>query len=338
MWWPLTLAKMAPIATATTSIMLELRKYLMLMAILAATVTYIAGLNPPGGVWLHTEDGHLTGDQILIVTGRRRYNAFYYSNAAAFMASVVVILLLLLMERSIGRSNKLLVLATLRVVMVLDFFAVLVAYAAGASRGTATTVIASLLVSAVSIYITGYAAYRTLFRPRAPPESPSDATLNLRLERRRKTLMLFCIFAATVTYTAGLNPPGGFWPDSRAGSHPGSPVLEEDHHTRRFITFFVCNTAAFIASLRGIMLLTTIRSKFRDGDGNGRWWYVLYGHVVVALSGLLVAYGFGSCRETHSTVYVFGLVFPVVAYTGIQFVIQRYCWNKLVDLADKIHR
>jgi hypothetical protein len=174
--------------------------------------------------------------------------------------------------------------------MVLDFFAVLVAYAAGASRGTATTVIASLLVSAVSIYITGYAAYRTLFRPRAPPESPSDATLNLRLERRRKTLMLFCIFAATVTYTAGLNPPGGFWPDSRAGSHPGSPVLEEDHHTRRFITFFVCNTAAFIASLRGIMLLTTIRSKFRDGDGNGRWWYVLYGHVVVALSGLLVAW------------------------------------------------
>jgi hypothetical protein len=86
------------------------------------------------------------------------------------------------------------------------------------------------------------------------------------------------------------------------------------------------------------MLLTTIRSKFKDGDGNGRWWYVLYGHVVVALSGLLVAYGFGSCRETHSTVYVFGLVFPVVAYTAIQFVIQRYCWNKLVDLADKIHR
>jgi hypothetical protein len=27
--------------------MSELRKYLMLMAILAATVTYVAGLNPP---------------------------------------------------------------------------------------------------------------------------------------------------------------------------------------------------------------------------------------------------------------------------------------------------
>jgi hypothetical protein len=254
------------------------------------------------------------------------------------MASVVVILLLLLMERSIGRNNKLLVLAALRVVMVLDFFAVLVAYAAGASRGTATTVVASLLVSAVSVYITGYAAYRALFRPRPPPESPGDASLNVRLERRRKILMLFCIFASTVTYTAGLNPPGGFWPDGREGSRPGSPILEDDHHTRRFIAFFVCNTAAFISSLRGIMLLTTIRSKFKDGDGNGRWWYVLYGHVVVALSGLFVAYAFGSCRETLSTVYVFGLVFPVLAYTATQFVIQRYRWNKLVDLMDQIER
>ncbi|CAM0949290.1 unnamed protein product [Alopecurus aequalis] len=334
---PLTQAKMAPTATATMSIMLELRKYLMLMAILAATVTYVAGLNPPGGVWLRSEDGHLTGDQILLLTGTRRYNAFYYSNAAAFMASVVVILLLLLMERSIGRSNKLLVMAALRVVMVLDFFAVLVAYAAGASRGTATTVVASLLVSSVFIYITGYAAYRALFRPR-PPESPGDASLNLRLERRRKILLLFCIFASTVTYTAGLNPPGGFWPDGREGNRPGSPVLEDQHHSPRFIAFFVCNTSAFIASLRGIMLLTTIRSKFKDGDGNGRWWYVLYGHVVVALSGLLVAYAFGSCRETHSTVYVFGLVFAVLAYTAVQFVIQRYWWDKLVDLAGQIQR
>uniref|UniRef100_A0ACD5YJH6 Uncharacterized protein n=1 Tax=Avena sativa TaxID=4498 RepID=A0ACD5YJH6_AVESA len=328
---------MAPTATATMSIMLELRKYLMLMAILAATVTYVAGLNPPGGVWLRTEDGHLTGDQVLVLTGRPRYNAFYYSNAAAFMTSVVVILLLLLMERSIGKSNKLLILAALRVVMVLDFFAVLVAYAAGASRGTATTIVASLLVSAVSVYITGYAAYRALFRPRPPPESsPGDASLDLRLEQRRKTLMLFCIFAATVTYTAGLNPPGGFWPDGREGSRAGSPVLEDRHHSWRFIAFFVFNTVAFIASLRGIMLLTTIRSKFKDGDGNGRWWYVLYGHVVLALTGLFVAYGFGSCRDTHSTVYVFGLVFPVLAYTAVQFFIQRYWWEKIVDREDQI--
>jgi hypothetical protein len=38
-------------------LMSELRKYLMLMAILAASVTYVAGLNPPGGVWVETADG-----------------------------------------------------------------------------------------------------------------------------------------------------------------------------------------------------------------------------------------------------------------------------------------
>lgn len=196
-----------------------------------------------------------------------------------------------------------------------------------------------MLVSAVSVYITGYAVYRALFRPRPPDTGPGvhhHPLLGLKLERRRKILMLLSIFATTVTYTAGLSPPDGFWPDSREGHRPGSPVMEDQHHSRRFIAFFICNTAAFIASLRGIMLLTTIRSKFKDGDGNGRWWYVLYGHVVVALLGLLGAYTFGSCRETHSTLYVFGLVFPaVLAYTAIQFIIQRYWWDELVDLSEQ---
>lgn len=79
--------------------MLDLRKYILVMAILAATVTYVAGLNPPGGVWLSSKDGYLIGNQILVVTDHPRYNAFFYSNAAAFMASAVVILLLLIVER-----------------------------------------------------------------------------------------------------------------------------------------------------------------------------------------------------------------------------------------------
>ncbi|KAG8076086.1 hypothetical protein GUJ93_ZPchr0006g42301 [Zizania palustris] len=43
----------------------DLRKYLLLLAILVATVTYAAGFNPPGGVWQETEAGHLAGDSII---------------------------------------------------------------------------------------------------------------------------------------------------------------------------------------------------------------------------------------------------------------------------------
>ncbi|XBI42695.1 hypothetical protein VPH35_107555 [Triticum aestivum] len=297
-------------APDSSSIIFELRKYVMFMAILTATVTYGAGLNPPGGVWLSSEDGHLTGNQILVVTDHQRYNAFYYSNGTAFMASVVVILLLLLLER---KMDKLRLLVVLRYVMVLDLFALLVAYTAGASRGTATTVFASILASQVFVYVTGYAAPHLLG---STPDRGEFRVAIPRLEKRRNILILFCIFAATVTYTAVLNPPGGFWPDSReAGHRPGSPVL----HSWRFMTFFICNTVAFIASLMAmLMLLTTIRSEFRQGAEFahiGRSWYVLYGEILATLLGLSVAYAFGSCRKTHSTVYVFCLVLPVLLYT-----------------------
>ena len=72
----------------------QLRKYLLLLATLVATVTYVAGLNLPGGAWQETEDGHHAGDPILQQAHHRRYLAFYYCNATAFAASLVVSLLL----------------------------------------------------------------------------------------------------------------------------------------------------------------------------------------------------------------------------------------------------
>lgn len=56
----------------------KLRTYLLLLGILAATITYQAGLNPPGGFWLDNEDGHHAGDPILEAISPKRYNTFFY--------------------------------------------------------------------------------------------------------------------------------------------------------------------------------------------------------------------------------------------------------------------
>jgi hypothetical protein len=37
------------------------------------------------------------------------------------------------------------------------------------------------------------------------------------LEKQRKFLMLLAVLAASATYQAGINPPGGFWADNNGG-------------------------------------------------------------------------------------------------------------------------
>lgn len=53
------------------------------------------------------------------------------------------------------------------------------------------------------------------------------------LQEMRGWLMMLATLAASVTYQAGLNPPGGFWQaDDSDGHVAGSPVLESKFATR----------------------------------------------------------------------------------------------------------
>ena len=124
----------------------QLKKYLLLLATLVATVTYAAGLNPPGGSWLEDDAaaGELAGDSILRETNYIRYIVFYCFNAISFAASLVVSLLLLLLHR--GDQGWLLKLT--RAVMVVDLLVLMGAYASGGSHDRFTTVCAAGLVDA----------------------------------------------------------------------------------------------------------------------------------------------------------------------------------------------
>jgi hypothetical protein len=312
----------------------QLREYLLLLATLVATVTYVAGLNLPGGAWQDTQDGHRAGDPILRDAHYPRYVTFYYCNATAFAASLVVSLLLLVLDGTNTGWE-----ALLRVVMVLDLLGLMGAYAAGSCRDLFTTIYTSVLGFAVFAYIMLTFFIFTYYRHRgkalvltnklgendtekqdARRKQCEDTSAERDEQLLHEVLMLLATFAVTITYVAGLNPPGGFWGDTKTGGphHVSDPVLQ-DHYSRRYNAFFVCNTTAFASSLLIIILLL---DKKLSRNISMRF-VALYGLIVTALLGLMGAYAAGSCRELDDTTYVICLIGAVLGYIFLQVTITK---------------
>ncbi|TVU51631.1 hypothetical protein EJB05_03071, partial [Eragrostis curvula] len=312
----------------------SLRKYLLLLATLVATVTYAAGFNPPGGVWQDTDEkaGHLAGDPIIRDTSYPRYLAFFYCNATAFALSLVVILLILILSMKHDRakqngsssspssSSSSAPLQTLRVVMVLDLLSLMAAYAAGTWRDTLTTVCALVLLAGAVVYVAVILALAWCDKEAKKNDTDLDQ------ERLRKVLMLLATFAVSVTYVAGLSAPGGFWDNADDGHRPGHAVLKGGRHDGRLKAFFVCNTTAFVASLLIVVLLLDKKLKLQPNKQQRRWVrsYELYGFIVVALLGLVGAYSAGSCREIDTTMYVIALIGAVLLCILIQVAAVKY--------------
>ncbi|OEL34200.1 hypothetical protein BAE44_0004781 [Dichanthelium oligosanthes] len=330
----------------------SLRKYLLLLASLVATVTYGAGFNPPGGVWqtADRDKGHIAGDPIIRDTrNNARYLVFFYSNATAFASSLVVIVLILILslphDRGIQSPAPLCI---LRGVMVLDLISLMMAYAAGTFRDVLTAVYSLLLLTVVVAYLVIHLVLASRSAPPAPhagdrnaPEqlhaSPSpqreERTDDSAVARLRKVLMLLATFAVSVTYLAGLSAPGGFWDHPEDGHEPGDAILKGGPHDARLKAFFVCNTTAFVASLLILVMLLEKKLCFSKKVR----YYELYGLIAVTLIGLVAAYAAGSSREIDTTIYVSALVGAVVICILVQVVIIDSClWKHLMGIFEPV--
>ncbi|XBI49557.1 hypothetical protein VPH35_113105 [Triticum aestivum] len=285
------------------------RSLVLLLATLAAAINYTAGLDPPGGLWQDNTGGHMAGDPILLTTNPRRYKAFFYCNSVAFVASLAAIVLV---QKEILVKHH-----VLEAAMLLDLFGLIGVYAAGSCRDVNTSINDMALAGAVLAYVVIHVIFFTLNYK----EKEEDDQANQLLEKRRKRLLLFAILAATITYQAGLTPPGGFLlQDDKLGHHAGDPVLLYNF-PRRYKIFFYFNSASFMLSISLIILLVN-PNLYRPAIRSN----ALSVCTAVGLFCLMGAYAAGSTQHLKTSIYIFvlvGVVLLVVVGLLLVFLLRE---------------
>lgn len=160
--------------------------------------------------------------------------------------------------------------------------------------------------------------------------------------------MVVAVLVASITYQAGLNPPGGFWQEDMAtfpnagddatyirgiGHFAGDPVLR-DKNFNRYAAFMVFNTAAFVQSLCVIVVLMT------ESSFNGKLrLYLLRVFVIVHVTSLGVAYCVGSTRDSYD-IYFSGIVMLIliIFVSVIGIGVHYHYKNKMVSKEKRASR
>uniref|UniRef100_A0ACD5XE48 Uncharacterized protein n=1 Tax=Avena sativa TaxID=4498 RepID=A0ACD5XE48_AVESA len=284
----------------------------LLLAILVASITYQAGLTPPGGFLLQddTQSGHHAGEPVLLYNYPNRYNAFFYCNSVSFMLSVVLILLLVnpTQYKPAIRSHA------LSICSAVSFICLMGAFAAGGTQHMKGSIYIFVL-AAVAFFFCLVLLF-LIYREGMKQDKPQDKPMPKSSTAKRIYLMTLGILVASVTYQSGLDQPGGSWQSSSDGHEAGNPVMH-DNRRQRYLTFFYANSTSFVASIYLISLLL-LRMVWRS-----KWCKMAIKATVVPLClGLLVAYASGSSRQWKTSVYVGTLVVPVLAYVAVHVILS----------------
>jgi hypothetical protein len=295
------------------------RKRLLLFAVLAATITYQAGLTPPGGFRLQDDvsSGHYAGDPVLLYNFPHRYTAFFYCNSVSFMLSIALIILLVNphLYRPAIRSYA------LTICTAAGMFSLMGAYAAGSTQHLRTSIYIFVLVAVVFSVIAGLVLYtgNRIGNTQSQPKPKNDDKVGTKRHAKRKYLMLLGILVASVTYQAGLSPPGGAWQSDSGWYNAGNPIMH-DNRMPRYLTFFYSNSTSFVAS---IVVMVLLLPQWRN---QGEWSLkVMNTTIFLDLLALLVAYAAGSSRGWKTSMYVVALIAAVLAFVAIHIALALSC-------------
>lgn len=133
----------------------------------------------------------------------------------------------------------------------------------------------------------------------------------------RNWLLLLSSLAATITFAAGLSPPGGFWSeDDMANTYIAGTSVMRDKFPTRYLLFHCSNTIAFFASLAVIGLLAkNIKIK-------NRFFLTL---VAISFLSLCGSYITGTWVDLTLGIYTISVFVAVICYMSIIWVIARVC-------------
>ncbi|RLN13058.1 hypothetical protein C2845_PM09G11140 [Panicum miliaceum] len=293
------------------------RTYLLLLAILAVSLTYQSGLNPPGGFWSKRENNnltggfitkdthhrpyHLPGDPILEDNNHQRYIAFFYLNAIAFVASVVMIIMLL----NRRMSDKVIKRYALQTAMIVDLLSLTGSYLMGSCRKTKNSMYVLLLLCLVFAYVLIHVLIAIHVIPEGWKQLVSQKLEHLSCKHLWPRIEPGHNQGGTVTYQAGMSPPGGVWSDDKGVSgKPGYPILQ-DNNVKRYDVFYYSNSVSY-------------QLVNRESCEHGIKFYALRVCSVVALVGLLIAYAAGSCRKAKQSIYLIIIAIAVLISVVIQ--------------------
>jgi hypothetical protein len=307
------------------------RKWLLLFEILAAAFTYQAGLSPPGDFLLQDDEsgGHLAGGSMLRYYFPLRYKVFFYCNSASFMVSMALIILLTntYLYRAVIRSN------VLSVFTAAGLFCLMGAFAAGGTQNTKTSFYMLPLVAVVLFFVVRLSVV-FLLRSRkkssgiigTPAETSSTEERTAMEEEgkrhaRRKYLMMLGILVASVTYKAGLKPPGGTWLSSYDGDgyEAGNPVMHDKRRTR-YLVFFYGNSTSFVASI--VVIAQLLRTPLQESQG---WLTVIDTTILLDLVALLGAYIAGSSRGWETSACFVAVIIVVLGCLAIPTALSFCC-------------
>ncbi|XP_048546782.1 uncharacterized protein LOC125525824 [Triticum urartu] len=325
-----------PSSADEAELLWNLRKYLILLATLSATITYQAGLAQPGCLWPDNQQGYLASDVVMFLSRTKRYRMFFYCNTTAFITSLIVLILLLVREL---RRNAIW-LRSLQFALLLDLLGLVGAYAAGNRREVRTSIYIWVLLVGIFTYVGLHVVF---FRHLAPEwlgevfrdiqrfwEDSAAHIFNRRrnikheldapiqdekeaLEQNRGFLLVAATLAAIKTYTAGLSPPGGrsYWDDNK-DSHIAGDLVLRDQYPLGFNAFMFFDKTAFSGSfVIIIMLLSKTGVNYIAMSNVLRLWILI---------SLMATYAVGSRRKIHTSIYVFSLFGAVLLYLIIQWV------------------